>query len=258
MGIISQLYDVAGWLGPAGVGAALAFIAYLIGVLTERVGESFPTLSNDLRDELQPTTVTNLDELIERTVTDARSRNVPSGWVLRPFPLLKAEERAHWTSEAQRELQAEASDIAAFEDITVNEYMQEGFWQWTSERLLPLLRQRVIDEVDLAEVSLQAANKDLYDKYDRLDAEASFRGRIGMPLVAVGAALTYRTYEFFGIGALLIELFAFIGAVVLTQSAAKTKMAAMEVMFQSIIAGVTQSPTLKLVADMPGVDEKPK
>jgi hypothetical protein len=248
--LISQVYNLSDWVGgPASVGA-LGFIAYLVGVAMSRVTLQQVTDWRGRSSQPSSTTLVNLDDLIHRKFDSARARGVHFGQVLGPFNKLRKGFFDTYTEDVHREFKAEAEAEAYGTGDDPNRIVADRVWKNVKSTTTMAIRTRMLREYKLAEVPFLVANKELFQDYDRLRAEASFLRAIPVPLIVCAIAITYRSVDLLPGWSFLIGGLIVLGALVLAMSAPVRDREALDVLFQSIIAGVSVSPTLKLIDDL--------
>ncbi|MGW9167918.1 hypothetical protein [Agromyces sp. NPDC055658] len=248
--LLSQLVDAAGVFGGATAITAIAFVAYLVGLVV--LGLPVFVDEGDPASAVSTTSEAGLEQLIVRDLRDARRRGVPFQRLIGQFEILAANEEARMSDEAREELSAEA----AFDDPehrTPWEISQHDQWTWLEEDWnVKFLASTVLQELDLAELSLQTTSRDVYDRYDRVRAEGEFRLAVALPIGALAVALAARlSVEYHNLLPLTFLLL-LIPAWALWNSGRARLVHAKDVMVQAILSGQASSPTLKLITDLEG------
>ncbi|MFF2621285.1 hypothetical protein [Oerskovia jenensis] len=107
---------------------------------------------------------------------------------------------------------------------------------WLSDQSLQVLEQDLIHEIPTQRYRLLAANKDIYDHFDRKESEAELRVSLLVPLSILIAAVAAET-TFWALSAL-----AFV-AVLAAQGVAQGRAATL-ILTQAVVQGVMSSPAL--------------
>lgn len=247
--LTQQLLLVADSAGVAAGLAALSFLAYLVGVSVMAIPA---ILTRRLVQRGRPTTaLRGLDQKVRREIRAARLRGVRFDDLIDQFDDLRLEEETRY-SDAQREenaeeMRAENPQIS----MTLDEIAERDRWTWLeTQGAVTVIRYEVLDELSLAELSLQARTPDVYDKYDRLRAEGDFRRAvapaIGALFVAVGVRLAFEYSDWVP----LLLVAGALPAVLLWRSGTSHLQSARDMMIQAILGGQASSPTLKLMTDL--------
>jgi hypothetical protein len=99
----------------------------------------------------------------------------------------------------------------------------------------------VIEDFPAVGIQLQAKDRDLWDTYDRQQAEAHFRLAISLPIIFIFSALTAESGQ-------LLWLFLLIVPVILIFSGLRTSVAASAVLVQAVVLNLVEPPILERLA----------
>jgi hypothetical protein len=248
-GIIGSLYGLSGWIGVTVALTILTFAAYLLGLLLSSFSlkpffrfNSYPGISK--------TSLNGLTDLIRRKIASARQRGLQFADLIRQFPDLEQVEETRF-EHAERWNEAMTAAVELEDDPeNATKYLEVHRWEWLSEPAqVDSIIARTLNELRLAELSLQVASKDIYDKYDRTKAESDFRRAIAVPLGILGVAIGVRV----GIDTMsllvgVIPIVVGVGAAIpLELSAGRRERDASDFILQAIMQGVSKAPTLELI-----------
>jgi hypothetical protein len=247
--LLEQLDPLGGALGGAAILAGVAFGSYLVGVMVL----SLPVFREHPRDrDLADTSLSGLDGKILRELRAARSRGVGFDRVVSQFPELQQMEESRFSGD-DREMNADS--MRANEEPqsgrSLDELADFDRWWWLETfDSVTHIRRRVLDELELAELSLQATTRDVYDKYDRGRAEGEFRRGVAPALVAIFVALSVRLAVEYGSWWPILGFLIAVPAGLLWLSGNQHLARARNLMIQAVLGGQAISPTLKLIADL--------
>ncbi|WP_308490926.1 hypothetical protein [Microbacterium terrisoli] len=213
-GLAAEVYRVLGVFGPAGLTAAVTFVAYLLGMLMVAI---LNPILNRLRTAANymysDATDSQIHRLAERTL---RARN-------------QAKMNVSNSRDLSLEFMSRDPAKPSTEDI---EAAYEG----------------MVKDVPLVATRLLAHHRELFDRYDRADAEAMFRYNIVIPILLIGILIPIR------LGApwwgYLISVPIAIGAVILLLRDATSKASeSNEAIYQAVFVGETQFPTIDVIKE---------
>lgn len=245
VGLFHSFYLLAGWLGTTIALTALTFVAYLAGLLLSQI--SFEGAMRWRKTPpLSKTTQAGLGSLIERKLKQARERGVRFEQVVNP-----GSRRSGNLNEYIKAQMWDRGDLKSqerYDSAAQRTRIEQDRWDWlqTGEGS-SVVQDQVMDELELTELALQAANRDIYDKYDRTKAEAAFRRALAVPVLAVGVAVSARLWrDGFGWWS-LVPLLAVVPAYFLEVSAFCRQVEANEFIVQAIVQGIVEAPALKLI-----------
>lgn len=224
-GLAEELYEVLGAFGPAALLAVITFVAYIIGILLARpgtvlvhallglVGARGPRLSASSRIESQ--------QLANRTATEMVQAGVE-------LPREIDEPQSHSESRDERRDRSD-SEVEARE---------------AQASIARALSKRMEGEMALVAIRLLADNRDLFDRYDRAEAEASFRFSVSLPLVVISALVPWRLeLDWWGY-VLSIGTGAAVAAALLFEGARK-QMESNDAIFQAVFSRKADFPSIE-------------
>jgi hypothetical protein len=221
-GLTAEVYEVTGVFGTAGLAAALTFVAYLLGIL-------IVMLTDRLVDGVvfsQPT---------------GRTGRVSESTEDQILALAARMEEGH-KSEASRQrafIQSHAARARISDSLKIN--MLEDI---DAQRLVVQIRK----EVPLMATRLLHTNRELFDQYDRADAEAKFRFNIVIPIVLIGALIPIRltapwwAYPFYILVAVLI-------ATLLIADGVQKTIDSNDAIYQAAFINAVKFPALEVAGD---------
>jgi hypothetical protein len=187
--LIGQVVTVGRWAGLAGCAAALAFLAYVTGIVLEKLSLPVPTFA--VRGAHQASRP--LAPYIRESLDLARSRGISPRAVVNELPFLRASEAERYSDDEleQYALEAQAEDGRSGEPLQT--YVDRDLWNWLGEdgQIAFILRE-MRSNLSQAEFSFLISNPQVYDLYDRKRAEADFRRAMPLPMVFLGLALAIR------------------------------------------------------------------
>ena len=173
-GLAAEVYAVMGAFGPAALTAAVSFIAYLIGILIAPLTTNVVRLIYEelwkaaaLTDVGRPVSFSTFVEAKDLAATTARETFEAD---LEPIGFLPtSEDMTLWEMQPEEERKRRKSAAMA-------DHFQRG----------------MSDDIPLVATRLLAHNRELFDRYDRAHAEASFRFTITVPLIVVSVLVPLR------------------------------------------------------------------
>jgi hypothetical protein len=213
---LKPLFQLGSVLGTSAVLAALSFVAYVMGsLLAFKVSWSYkayilpsgsvyvPDIAGDGTKPLTPS----------RTKSKKRwkvlKKVVP--WTLhwlRPFTLTSHRQNVLYRQldtfvtpkirEYERTLKASDHHEILESRLTGSPYLDDDSEddEIPSDELEELYVQAVAQELDFVGIQLQTSSKDLWDTFDRKDAESEFRAAISPPILAISLILTWQQSPF--------------------------------------------------------------
>lgn len=249
--LASQVSMLGGFVGSVTVLAALAFVSYIIGV----TAQSTLALLKGRSGPISATSVNGLKQRVYREVREARRRGVSFHQFVGQFPDLAAEEASRFDDDTRLDLAQVAQAEEPYSGLSDSDYIAQVQWQWLEdEEQISRITERILGEMNLAELSLQVTSKDVYDKYDRLRAEGEFRVAVAVPLAALSIALSIRlAVEYVDPAWLALSLTGAL-TMLIWRSGAKSQEDARDLMVQAVLGGQAQSPTLGLMSQVPPAD----
>ncbi|SDH22819.1 hypothetical protein [Microbacterium pygmaeum] len=117
------------------------------------------------------------------------------------------------------------------------------------EGIARLLSERMVDEVPLVATRLLADNRDLFDRYDRADAEAAFRFAVVLPLNVICVASAWRM-ELEWWGYLVAAGVGLLLSAVLLLEGARKRMESNDAIYQAVFAGKASFPSVETAEAM--------
>jgi hypothetical protein len=169
-GLTKEVYRILGALGPAALVATLSFIAYIVGILLVRPGSAIAQF------------------LIRVVPASGRRLSMASRIESRQLALKVASNMVRAGVSLPRELDemqpyVERRGMSDDSDLSEDELVS---------RIAATLTGQMYREISLVATRLLADSRDLFDRYDRAEAEAAFRFGVALPLVAISALLPWR------------------------------------------------------------------
>lgn len=245
--LFEQVGKVSEFAGVPATLAAIAFLAYLIGVTALSIR---PLGGRQLRS-ISETSKSGTKQKVARELAAARRRGVLFWRLIGLFPDMEQRESSRMTDSERENL---ALDMRAENPITgesLHDLEIRDRWSWIeAEDQVSELADIVIGEMNLSELSLQASNKDIYDKYDRLRAEGEFRQAVAVPLAVLSTVLAIRFAVEYESLAPLVLLVGLPLSVVVGLSGGRSLAQSRDLMVQAVLGGQAQSPTLQLIAGL--------
>lgn len=172
-GLAAEVYTLIGAFGPAALLAVISFMAYVLGILLSRPGtaivESLLGISSTNGPRLSASSRIQSRQLADRTASAMVQAGVS--------PPKDDGESAMLTNPLAIEYESSASELAQVESQVV---------------IARQLGEQMNGEIGLVATRLLAENRDLFDRYDRAEAEASFRFSICAPLLVFSALVPWR------------------------------------------------------------------
>lgn len=228
-GFVAEIYELFGALGSATLLAVMSFIAYLVGIVLGKLAfipKIAATIAFASRSAVPLPGVPLSDasrrqayELAERTIRQQAARGVQTNTI------------------AETVLQqgiTRTSARLADPEFAISDIERRLFFQ-------------MYFEVPLVAVRLLAKQKELFDRYDRADAEANFRYAIVVPLVAIIGLLAWRVPSpsiWLTIGLIVAAL---IFIVFVVRDAYLKQRESNDAIFQSVFVKEVQFPVLEEV-----------
>jgi hypothetical protein len=224
-GLAAEVYEALEVFGPAALIAGITFVAYIVGILLARpgnltiqallrlAGKSGPRLSSSSRIESL--------QLASRTAAEM----VRVGAEL---PGELTEEQIYFEGSDDRRIGSRSAQEA-----------HESFMS-----IARALSERMDGEIALVATRLLADSRDLFDRYDRAEAEAAFRFSIALPLVAISALVPWRLeLEWWGYG-LCAGIGVSVAAALLIEGARK-QMESNDAIFQAVFSKKADFPSIE-------------
>ena len=209
-GLLAEVYRLLGYFGLAGLTATLTFVAYLLGILVVMV-VSLLIGERLLLDQVSRSTRAEANNL----VAEAGERYaIELARYDREVEQLKKREGTGRPSLA-------APDPGRVEQLTGN-----------ISREIPLMGVRLLSE-----------NRDLYDVYDRADAEAKFRFHIALPVLTIGILLPIRLGAAGWLYPIIIGVSVILVLLLIADGLRKTR-ASNEAVWQAVFIGAVSIPSL--------------
>jgi hypothetical protein len=219
-GIAARLYDIRDAASALGLAVAISFVAYLLGSLSEAIASP---IGQWLK---QPFTSARAQSSIELVVDDRLRELTKRVPIDRVEYLL--EEQLRGREQMRQPIREEK-----------NPEVRLG-------RLIRVLEERIIQELDLASTRLIGEQPELFSTVDRLRAEAEFRFAIAPPLLALGLLLATTEH--------VLWLAMVIAVAVLGWQGMRRRTEANDVVADSLLLGRVEAPILERLrraAEMP-------
>ncbi|QNE35882.1 hypothetical protein [Leifsonia shinshuensis] len=253
IGLLRALYDLTGWLGTTIALTILTFAAYVIGLILSGVSLRLLQWGGQ---QLAPTTEVGLADLIDRKLSRIFASDLTFADVERQLPNLaeEADDFIEFEHDRQRRIGSDEfgrmEGPPSYEKRMASRDMSRRNWL-RSPRGHEAISRRVLNELRLAELSLQISSKDVYDKYDRTRSEADFRHAIAAPIGVLGIAVAVRLgFDGLGLWATLIAFGSILVVGVLELTARRREREANDFIVQAIIRGVIKAPVLELLDEV--------
>lgn len=242
LSVVTASFGGAVWL------TILSFAGYLLGMVVA----TLPVVGYLTKVKtLSPTSAAGINQAIVREIRAARRRQVPFYEVIEQFDELRAIEFKRMSADEREEYAAVYAAEHPGTTRSLSEIILKEQWDWLeTEPIIELFAKRVVNDLDLAELSLQAKNRDLYDKYDRMEAEGEFRRAVALPLGLLSVAVAIRCGVEFHSFIPVVILVGAIGGWVLWRSGERRQLEARDFMVQAVLGGQASSATLKLISDL--------
>lgn len=206
VGVLAELWTLGAYAGRAGIFTAISFVAYMIGVFVEV-------------DPLK------LWEYAGRPswATWIRNKALRRGKILSRIQVFPV------TSQASNDLTEYSKDDLGRELDT--------------DQAFELMRSLLAEEQQIA-TRLQAANSELYGRYDRLLAESAFRLNVALPLTSFMALAVWSSRLPLHWRAALTLVAVAYGALLFRQGVVRA-MRSRDVIIQALVIGIVESRSLK-------------
>jgi hypothetical protein len=217
----------------------IAFLGYLVGLVVSGITsfDRFPSSGPGVSS----TTLRGIEQRVAREIRGARQRRVPIDHLITEVSaILEGADGERTTFSLTRDEQSMLESASESER-----------WRWLERGgAIQRLTSVVFSDLGLAELSLQVDSRDVYDKYDRMRAEAEFRRAIAPPVAALSVAVAVRCVVEFGSLWPLLALIGLVPAWALWASGGQRLLQSRDLMIQAILGGQAVSPTLKLISDL--------
>jgi len=230
-GLVSKIYEVFDAFGPALLATVVSFIGYVLGILVARPTIAISRALVRLARAIVGTPVApKYPQPVKLSASSEEQAFQLATSVARQFSVLAASRdpdspRGRWN---QNEAQRIQDRFLAVED---------GFAPTT-------LMRRMGSDVPLVATRLLADNRELFDRYDRADAESAFRYCVAPPLFVAVLLLAWRTdvdawgwVVAIGVGALV--------AMLLLADGARKEMESNDAIYQAVFAGSVHFPSIE-------------
>ncbi len=226
-GLIAHVYEVFGFFGATVAAGAVSFVAYLIGILQAQLQDMLLPVARGGRGRvgtLSPASRVEAQRLVDRTVQRLLSARLP----------LPRDPDDRRMDVFESYVAKEGSDLdERFSDLQIGEATTYLF-------------RRLLEEVPLVATRLLANNRDLFDRYDRADAESRFRLGIAVPLLIVSGLIAYRlnlpTW-----GWLIALVAAAIVIALIVRDGFQKRMESNDAIFQAVFVGEVQFPIIETI-----------
>jgi len=243
---LKSFYVLNTALGATVMLAVVGFVAYVLGIVLAPINVR-SILQKINGAPVSAASNATFQSHLSRKLLDAKRQKLSVGEVLARFPDLREVEFARASPSEREEMALEQAAEDQPKPSSLDYYVSEDEWEWLLGEGAEKIGEQAVSELHQAEISLQSANTAVFDRYDRIRAEAEFRSAIAVPLAVLSIALMFRTgIEFLYLHALFFEL-GVVASFYLAQSAASKEELANDVLIQAISAGVSISPTLELL-----------
>ncbi|GAB2447599.1 hypothetical protein HD599_001633 [Conyzicola lurida] len=221
-GLAEEVYRILGALGPAALVAVLSFVAYIIGVLLVRPGTAIVQFL--LR--VVPTSGRRLSmasSIESRQLARKVALNMVRAGVSLPPEL------------SEMQPYVERRGMREESDLSENELVS---------RIAATLTTQMYMEISLVATRLLADSRDLFDRYDRAEAEAAFRFGVALPLVAISALLPWRL-DLDGWGFAVIIAVGFLVAGALILEGTRKQIESNDAIFQAVFSDKADFPSIE-------------
>lgn len=177
-GFGAEVYELFGALGGAALLGAVTFVAYILGIVFGKLSSLTKFAAGRLtsnKEALSRASDVQASERATKLVSQLHEKGIP-------FELISnLLENSDTTEEA-------AHKLATLEKDMTHELRAE-----IAESDVQKLTDRMFTEIPLVAARLLAKNKDLFDRYDRADAEANFRYAVIIPMTLIVLLVVIRT-----------------------------------------------------------------
>lgn len=225
VGLASAAYTIFGALGPAAFVAAVTFAAYLIGILLARPGTMVARAALGWRGWHRPLSAPS--EVESRQIAVRVALDMVEVGARLPR-MGNSHDLVRFTSARGRSGIDASSDEALKESHDI------------ADELVDSMRR----EVPLVATRLLADNRDLFDRYDRAEAESAFRLSVVLPLVVLSLLVPIR----FGFEWWVCLLFVFTGLVIafiLVFEGSRKETESNDAIYQAVFAGKAEFPSVE-------------
>lgn len=225
VGLASAVYTIFRALGPAAFLAVVTFIAYIIGILLARPGTIVSRTALGWRGWHRPLSTSSVVESQQLALRVA-------------LDMVEVGARLPQIRVADGMAQLAPARAISAVDVSSDRALQE-----TGE-IVGELVDRMRGKVPLVATRLLADNRDLFDRYDRAEAEAAFRLGISTPLVVLSLLIPIR----FGLDWWLCLLFLVAGvatALVLILEGSRKETESNDAIYQAVFAGKAEFPCVE-------------
>lgn len=224
-GLVEQTYVLMQALGAPALLASLTFVSYVLGILAVYITANYWPLNRLMHTgDIQASAYARTDTYVR---TEVQMRH-----------LTMDQARAVQTS--LRAGTPRSYDDEMFERYEGNEFgsRYDGDPQRAIEAIYGNLRAAVLNDIPSTAVRLQATHKDLYDTYDRIDAEAQFRYAIALPMPICVLALGLRLSDLTWLLMVPAALLAIAIGYLLIKSARSKRLESSDALMQAVFVGI--------------------
>lgn len=173
-GLAAEVYTVFGAFGSAALIAVTSFVAYIVGILIARptswIVVTFAELITPRSSTIGPSLLAGRTPRFISRATEAEA--------------LQLAERMSDEMISAGLGAGSASSADIYEELFSNDERRLGTTQSRSASVAQIY-EAMRREIPLVATRLLANNRELFDRYDRADAEASFRFAIAIPIFAI-------------------------------------------------------------------------
>ncbi|MGI9823955.1 hypothetical protein [Agromyces sp. Marseille-Q5079] len=227
VGFAAEVYRTLGAFGPAALVTVAGFVAYVIGILLVRPwSAALRALLRLLRGWSPEPALSPSSDLAARQLSLRTANELIRAKVYLPYA---------------PEDEYDGSFVGRFpgdEDDPATDGPRQR------EYISRTLRKRMQRDIPLVATRLLADNRELFDRYDRADAEAAFRYSISLPILVVSVLVPWRLgVEWWGY-VICIGL-GLIVAIVLIFEGYKKQVESNDAIYQAVFVGKVEFPSIE-------------
>lgn len=225
VGLAAAAYTFFGALGPAAFVAAVTFVAYIIGILLARPGTMVARTALGWRGWHRPLS----------QPSEVESRQIA---VRVALDMVEVGAQLPQVGSSRDQVRLSPERASSGVDASSDEALREAY------EIVDELVDRMRNEVPLVATRLLADSRDLFDRYDRAEAESAFRLSVAMPLVVLSLLVPIR----FGFEWWVCLLFLSAGVVValtLVFEGSRKETESNDAIYQAVFAGKAEFPSVE-------------
>lgn len=230
-GFGAEVYELFEALGGAALLAAVTFVAYILGIVFGKLSFLTRFVAGRLTSSkraLSRASEIQASERAAKLVGQLHEKGIPLELISNLL------ENSDTTEEAAQAL------------ATLEKDMSQELRAQIAESDVQKLTDRMFGEIPLVAARLLAKNKDLFDRYDRADAEANFRYAVIIPMLLIVLLVVIRTNLLAGIPwlAVFIIVSTLVFAFLIARDAYLKERESNDAIYQAVFIGEVNFPVM--------------